>query len=102
LADTDWEVIDRTGSAGVDTESEFIADRAKETLVTLLVGSNDITAVRLVEVSGKEPQQQATQTIPSGSTIYGFYPCCKEKSSRFQFIYIPDATEIEIDDERVI
>lgn len=102
LADTDWEVIDRTESAGVETESEFIADRAKETLVTLLVGSDDITAVQLVETSGKEPQQQVNQTIPSGSTIYGFYPCCKEKSSRFQFIYIPDETEIEIDDERVI
>ena len=102
LADTDWEVIDRTESAGVETESEFIADRAKETLVTLVVGSNDITAVQLIETSGKEPQQQVNQTIPSGSTIYGFYPCCKEKSSRFQFIYIPDETEIEIDNERII
>jgi hypothetical protein len=55
LTDTDWEVIDRTESAGVETESEFIADRAKETLVTLLVGSSDITAVQLIETSGKEP-----------------------------------------------
>lgn len=97
-AQTDW-VVPSVGATGSNTE--FIPDTANETLVKLATTSG-ISATRVVDTTvGIEPTT-ASETIPSGKTIYACYSCCKEKAKRFQFFYFADESEITIDNERII
>ena len=111
LRDTDWDVTGQNlvsntnyaadGNYVGSGATEFIPDYATEALVRLTITNDNIVAYQLVSESSHKAPVAKDVTLSTG-TIYAFYSCCTNKPSRFQFIYVPDGTEIIKDDERII
>lgn len=98
LEATDWVVPD----AMVDG-SEFIPDKANETLVKLKVTQSFIAAHILDGddiTPGTAPDDSHTTTITANTIIYAFYSCLMDEAPRFQFIC--GAEPFTKNDERVI
>lgn len=96
LTATNWNVpaVEQQGS-------EFIPDRAKETLVQLTLTSTINVSQIDDDTPGVEPSVHSA-SIESGEKIYAFYSCLIDKTSRFQFIYLDDDSQYTKDDERII
>lgn len=111
LRDTDWDVtgqnvVSDTNYAKDDNyigngATEFIPDYATEALVKLTITSTNVSVYQLVSESNYNAPVVKDVTLTTG-TIYAFYSCCTNNPTRFQFIYVPDGTEIMRDDERII
>ena len=100
LKNTDWEIT---------SESEFIPDLSKEALVELVI-TNDALGYTCYQIhddiKGGTPTRSsisAAELFNGSQTniIYGFYSCCQDKASRFQFIYLDGIAPL-VDDERII
>lgn len=87
--DTDWKV----------DASEIIPQTLDESLIEITI-LQDITAVQLKNDTTIAPTEQPGQIIPAESKIYLFYSCCKNKTERLQFIYVP--SNITTNSERII
>lgn len=100
LAQTDWTVMEvpRTIS---EQFSEFIPDIVNESLVRLKV-STGFTAIQIIDEEHRLAPTFNNFNIEANTEIYGFYSSCTDRPQRFQFIYIPNSSDIIIDDNRVI
>lgn len=85
--------------AGWDIEAETIPQTTDESLIEIVI-RNNIVAVQLKDDESVAPTEIEGQIIPTGSTIYAFYSCCKNRTERFQFIY--SEAEINKDSDRII
>ena len=96
LADTDWQV------ASVGNGSDFIPDIQTEDLVYMEL-TEVPSGIKHIELSDTGVNEKDDTSIAANAGIYAFYSCCKEKKSRFQFIYIAGGKdEIIKNSERVI
>jgi hypothetical protein len=89
--DTDWTV----------DASEIIPQTLDETLIEVII-DNDWVATKLKNDNFIAPSEQPGCSIPSGSTVFLFYSCCKNKTDRLQFIYVPKDEVISKDSDRII
>ena len=94
FSDTDWEV----------DASEKIPQTTEESLIEIrLTQDLSIKATQLKNSGSIAPvEQEVNLFIPKEEKVYLFYSCCKGKTNRFQFIYVPSSQQISKNQDRVI
>ena len=93
LADTDWSLDEEN--------SETIPQTLEETLIEVTLQAS-VNATLLVDDNGYAPTIGNSSVIPADSKIYLFYSCCKNKTKKLQFIYIPAGQEMLLNSDRII